>query len=140
MQRFTAVVGPNGSGKSNGIDAMLFVFGRRAQQIRLKKVTERIHNSASVAAAAAEQNHHDHVRPKKKQTLDTPDGTKEQFLIDRASVSVFFQEIIDPVSNASNQAAIIAKETCSLRFSVLVLSEYEALNAIKLCCVIEPVL
>ncbi|MED6165362.1 Structural maintenance of chromosomes protein 4 [Stylosanthes scabra] len=30
---FTAVVGPNGSGKSNVIDAMLFVFGKRAKQI-----------------------------------------------------------------------------------------------------------
>ncbi|KAJ3686474.1 hypothetical protein LUZ61_015638 [Rhynchospora tenuis] len=29
---FTAVVGPNGSGKSNVIDAMLFVFGKRAKQ------------------------------------------------------------------------------------------------------------
>ncbi|KAL3161292.1 hypothetical protein ABBQ38_009648 [Trebouxia sp. C0009 RCD-2024] len=29
---FTSVVGPNGSGKSNVIDAMLFVFGKRAKQ------------------------------------------------------------------------------------------------------------
>jgi chromosome segregation ATPase len=29
------VVGPNGSGKSNVIDAMLFVFGRRAKQVKL---------------------------------------------------------------------------------------------------------
>lgn len=33
MQCFSAVVGPNGSGKSNVIDAMLFVFGRRAKQV-----------------------------------------------------------------------------------------------------------
>ena len=32
-QSFTAVVGPNGSGKSNVIDAMLFVFGKRAKQV-----------------------------------------------------------------------------------------------------------
>jgi len=32
------VVGPNGSGKSNVIDAMLFVFGKRAKQLRLSKV------------------------------------------------------------------------------------------------------
>lgn len=32
-QNFSAVVGPNGSGKSNVIDAMLFVFGRRAKQV-----------------------------------------------------------------------------------------------------------
>ena len=34
MQSFSAVVGPNGSGKSNVIDAMLFVFGKRAKQVR----------------------------------------------------------------------------------------------------------
>ncbi|OAY83226.1 Structural maintenance of chromosomes protein 4 [Ananas comosus] len=32
---FSAVVGPNGSGKSNVIDAMLFVFGKRAKQVNL---------------------------------------------------------------------------------------------------------
>ncbi|GAB4831648.1 Structural maintenance of chromosomes protein 4 [Ancistrocladus abbreviatus] len=62
---FTAVVGPNGSGKSNVIDAMLFVFGKRAKQMRLNKVSELIHNST----------YH--------QNLDS------------AGVSVHFQEIID---------------------------------------------
>ena len=38
LQRFSSVVGPNGSGKSNVIDAMLFVFGKRAKQLRLNKV------------------------------------------------------------------------------------------------------
>ena len=35
---FSSVVGPNGSGKSNVIDAMLFVFGKRATKMRLNKV------------------------------------------------------------------------------------------------------
>lgn len=35
MQSFTSVVGPNGSGKSNVIDAMLFVFGKRAKQVSM---------------------------------------------------------------------------------------------------------
>ncbi|KAJ1474485.1 RecF/RecN/SMC N terminal domain-containing protein, partial [Baffinella frigidus] len=43
--RFSSVVGPNGSGKSNVIDAMLFVFGKRAKQLRLNKVSELIHRS-----------------------------------------------------------------------------------------------
>lgn len=34
LQCFSSVVGPNGSGKSNVIDAMLFVFGKRAKQVR----------------------------------------------------------------------------------------------------------
>jgi len=42
---FSAVVGPNGSGKSNVIDAILFVFGKQARQLRLKKVSELIHKS-----------------------------------------------------------------------------------------------
>ncbi|XP_057769491.1 structural maintenance of chromosomes protein 4-like [Salvia miltiorrhiza] len=64
-KNFSAVVGPNGSGKSNVIDAMLFVFGKRAKQMRLNKVSELIHNST---------NH---------QNLDS------------AGVSVHFQEIVD---------------------------------------------
>ncbi|GAX79886.1 hypothetical protein CEUSTIGMA_g7326.t1 [Chlamydomonas eustigma] len=44
---FSAVVGPNGSGKSNVIDAMLFVFGRRAKQLRFNKISELIHNSSN---------------------------------------------------------------------------------------------
>lgn len=39
------MVGPNGSGKSNVIDAMLFVFGKKAKQLRLNKVSELIHKS-----------------------------------------------------------------------------------------------
>lgn len=67
MQCFSSVVGPNGSGKSNVIDAMLFVFGKRAKQLRLNKVSELIHNS-----------------------------TYHQNL-EMARVSVHFQEIIDTV-------------------------------------------
>ncbi|KAI8647729.1 hypothetical protein BD408DRAFT_334358, partial [Parasitella parasitica] len=40
------VVGPNGSGKSNVIDALLFVFGYRANKMRQGKLSELIHNSA----------------------------------------------------------------------------------------------
>jgi structural maintenance of chromosome 4 len=43
---FSAVVGPNGSGKSNVIDALLFVFGKRAKQLRQKNLSQLIHKSA----------------------------------------------------------------------------------------------
>lgn len=66
---FSAVVGPNGSGKSNVIDAMLFVFGKRAKDLRQHKVGELIHHS---------EKH--------------PDLTQ-------AKVSVYFQDIIDLVWN-----------------------------------------
>jgi structural maintenance of chromosome 4 len=59
---FTSIVGPNGSGKSNVIDgkydhclydtyltyftiAIQFVFGKRSTKLRLKKLSELIHNS-----------------------------------------------------------------------------------------------
>jgi structural maintenance of chromosome 4 len=42
---FSAIVGPNGSGKSNVIDALQFVFGKRAAKIRFKKLSDLIHNS-----------------------------------------------------------------------------------------------
>ena len=45
-KNFTAVVGPNGSGKSNCIECLLFVFGKRAKQMRLNKLSELIHKSA----------------------------------------------------------------------------------------------
>lgn len=61
------MVGPNGSGKSNVIDAMLFVFGKRAKKLRLNKVSELIHKSDAVKD-------------------DPPQA---------ARVSVFFQEIVD---------------------------------------------
>ncbi|EPS67536.1 condensin complex components subunit, partial [Genlisea aurea] len=64
-KNFSAVVGPNGSGKSNVIDAMLFVFGKRAKQMRLNRVSELIHCSTNY------------------QNLDS------------ARVSVYFQEILD---------------------------------------------
>jgi len=44
-KRFTSIVGPNGSGKSNVIDALQFVFGKRASKLRLKKVSQLIHSS-----------------------------------------------------------------------------------------------
>ncbi|KAJ1516633.1 hypothetical protein HMI55_001803 [Coelomomyces lativittatus] len=42
---FTAVVGANGSGKSNIIDALLFVFGYRANKLRQSKLGHLIHHS-----------------------------------------------------------------------------------------------
>ncbi|BFU24592.1 SMC4 protein [Entamoeba histolytica HM-3:IMSS] len=45
-ESFTAIVGANGCGKSNVIDGLLFVFGRRAKQIRQQKVADLIHKSA----------------------------------------------------------------------------------------------
>ncbi|KAI0239488.1 Structural maintenance of chromosomes protein 4 [Lamellibrachia satsuma] len=44
-KRYTSIIGPNGSGKSNVIDAMLFVFGYRANKIRSSRLSVLIHKS-----------------------------------------------------------------------------------------------
>lgn len=62
---FSSIVGPNGSGKSNVIDAMLFVFGRRAKQLRHSKLSELLHHSSTYSN------------------------------VQSATVTVFFHEIID---------------------------------------------
>ena len=41
----TAVIGPNGSGKSNVIDAMIFVFGFAAKNMRQANIADLIHKS-----------------------------------------------------------------------------------------------
>ena len=66
-------MGPNGSGKSNTIDALLFVFGYKANKMRQAKLSELIHNSV----------HH-------------PD-------LDQCSVEVHFREIIDQVISSRAQ-------------------------------------
>jgi structural maintenance of chromosome 4 len=66
----TSVVGPNGSGKSNVIDAMLFVFGFRANKMRQGKLSELIHSSSR----------HPNLQYTKvsvhfRDVVDLPDGT-----------------------------------------------------------------
>ena len=50
LQSFSSVVGPNGSGKSNVIDAMLFVFGKKAKQV--KRAVSDMHCILSTACEA----------------------------------------------------------------------------------------
>ncbi|GMF32815.1 unnamed protein product [Phytophthora fragariaefolia] len=83
---FGAVVGPNGSGKSNVIDALLFVFGKRASKLRLKKVSELVHRSAGFPN------------------------------LDMATVSVFFQEIVD--TDAADDGDASYRVVPGSRFSV----------------------
>jgi structural maintenance of chromosome 4 len=73
---FSSVVGPNGSGKSNVIDAMLFVFGKKASKLRLNKVSELIHKSAEYPS------------------------------LDMARVTVFFQDILDVPGDADAYTAV----------------------------------
>lgn len=86
---FSAVVGPNGSGKSNVIDAMLFVFGKRAKKLRLNKVSELIHKSDAVK------------------------NNPPQY----ARVSVYFQEIVDTGDGDEDYRVIPNTETIVSRIA-----------------------
>src|SRR5690349_14899175 len=87
-KKFSSIVGPNGSGKSNVIDALLFVFGKRAKKLRLNKVSELIHNS---------ENHKnlDFARYVPKTIPYILTVTTARNIFPFFSVSVHFCEIID---------------------------------------------
>ncbi|KAJ1736921.1 Structural maintenance of chromosomes protein 4 [Coemansia sp. Benny D160-2] len=67
---FSAIVGPNGSGKSNVIDALLFVFGYRANKIRQGKLSELIHNSKNTGGLT-----HCAVEVHFEEVVDSADGS-----------------------------------------------------------------
>ncbi|XP_063698860.1 structural maintenance of chromosomes protein 4 [Culicoides brevitarsis] len=71
--QFSAVIGPNGSGKSNVIDAMLFVFGYRAQKIRSKKISVLLHKSSKKPNVKQCK-----VEVHFTEIIDKPDGTFEK--------------------------------------------------------------
>jgi structural maintenance of chromosome 4 len=79
------VVGPNGSGKSNVIDAMLFVFGKRAKKLRLNKVSELIHSSDSCASAPPQ---YAKVSVYLHEIIDTGDGDDEYDVVPGTGVVV----------------------------------------------------
>ncbi|XP_068134304.1 structural maintenance of chromosomes protein 1B [Hyperolius riggenbachi] len=45
FRRFNCIIGPNGSGKSNVMDALSFVMGEKASNLRVKSVRELIHGA-----------------------------------------------------------------------------------------------
>ncbi|XP_062990427.1 structural maintenance of chromosomes protein 1B [Elgaria multicarinata webbii] len=45
FKKFTCVIGPNGSGKSNLMDALSFVMGEKASNLRVKHIQELIHGA-----------------------------------------------------------------------------------------------
>ncbi|CAK0788739.1 unnamed protein product [Prorocentrum cordatum] len=80
---FSSIVGPNGSGKSNTIDALLFVFGKRAKKMRLNKVSELIHQSAelpNVPSAKVEVTFQD--------IMDTGDGPEDYEIVEGSTLCV----------------------------------------------------
>uniref|UniRef100_A0A915ATD7 Structural maintenance of chromosomes protein n=4 Tax=Ascarididae TaxID=6250 RepID=A0A915ATD7_PARUN len=45
FKQFTAIIGPNGSGKSNMMDAICFVLGEKASNLRVKRLNDLIHGA-----------------------------------------------------------------------------------------------
>ena len=82
---FTAVVGPNGSGKSNVLDALQFVFGKRAKQIRQNKVGELVHRSAA-----------------------HPD-------IQQAAVTVYFHEVVEDPAGGAGATRVVPGSELTLK-------------------------
>lgn len=82
---FSSVVGPNGSGKSNVIDAMLFVFGKRAKKLRLNKVSELIHSSAAFKDQPLE---YARVSVYFQEIRDTGDGDEDYEVIPHSEIVV----------------------------------------------------
>eukprot|EP00978_Attheya_sp_CCMP212_P035706 scaffold157035_cov37-Attheya_sp.AAC.2 len=82
---FSSVVGPNGSGKSNVIDAMLFVFGKRAKKLRLNKVSELIHCSEAYKNNPLE---YARVSVYFQEIVDTGDGDEDYRVIPDSEITV----------------------------------------------------
>ncbi|CAJ1455272.1 unnamed protein product, partial [Effrenium voratum] len=80
---FSSIVGPNGSGKSNTIDALLFVFGKRAKKMRLNKVSELIHSSSTMPNLNSAK-----VEVKFQDIIDTGDGPEDYEVVQGSVLTV----------------------------------------------------
>lgn len=80
---FSSIVGPNGSGKSNTIDALLFVFGKRAKKMRLNKVSELIHASTGLTKLPSAK-----VEVVFQDIIDTGTGAEDYKVVPGSELSV----------------------------------------------------
>jgi len=80
---FSSIVGPNGSGKSNTIDALLFVFGKRAKKMRLNKVSELIHSSGGLRSPPSAK-----VEVTFQDIVDTGDGPEDYTVVEGSELTV----------------------------------------------------
>mmetsp|Transcript_2975 Transcript_2975/g.6539 ORF Transcript_2975/g.6539 Transcript_2975/m.6539 type:complete len:1324 (-) Transcript_2975:261-4232(-) len=80
---FSSIVGPNGSGKSNTIDALLFVFGKRAKKMRLNKISELIHKSSTIPDPGSAR-----VEVTFQDIIDTGDGPEDYKIVEGSVLTV----------------------------------------------------
>jgi structural maintenance of chromosome 4 len=83
-KRFSAIVGPNGSGKSNVIDALLFVFGRRAKKLRCLELL--FHRGFVIAMAYS-------LSCRLAKVSELIHRSSAYIDLESARVSVYFQEV-----------------------------------------------
>ena len=100
-QSFSSVVGPNGSGKSNVIDAMLFVFGKRAKQVSTLLKTPHEHVDVGCACRQGDVTCHlcefNAMQLRLSKVSELIHNSTHHRNLEMAVVSVHFQEIIDLV-------------------------------------------
>ncbi|XP_070559327.1 structural maintenance of chromosomes protein 1A-like [Ptychodera flava] len=88
---FTAIIGPNGAGKSNLMDAISFVLGDKASNMRVKKLSDLIHG-APVGKPAATRAHVTAVYAEEdeseKRFTRTVVGSSTEFRVDGKVVSL----------------------------------------------------
>ena len=103
------MVGPNGSGKSNVIDAMLFVFGKRAKQVccfLYKRPyapaggVQRHGTTALCGCTCFSIRHVGRVQLRLNKVSELIHKSTNFRNLDTARVSVHFQYIIDKVSSS----------------------------------------
>ncbi|GMH76872.1 hypothetical protein TL16_g07223 [Triparma laevis f. inornata] len=102
---FTAIVGPNGSGKSNNIDAMLFVFGKKAKKLRLNKISELIHSSEDYKLGGSKQLNSARVGVHFHEIIDTGKGDDDYTVIPNSECLVE-REVIrgDPAAKIADKS------------------------------------
>ncbi|KAI8034191.1 structural maintenance of chromosomes protein 4-like [Drosophila gunungcola] len=134
-QSLTSIIGPNGCGKSNIIDAMMFVFGCRANRIRCSRISALIHSSSQFLNVE-----NCSVEVHLKQIVDRADGSCEDvpssgFVIERTAKSdnSSYYQINEKRAQLKDVAKLLAQHGVDLahsRFLVLD-SEVESIAMMK---------
>ena len=96
------MVGPNGSGKSNVIDAMLFVFGKKAKQVGPQYLSVNASQLYITSLATAIPDHRVMacfcLQLRLSKVSELIHNSSNHRNLESAKVSVHFTEIIDAVS------------------------------------------
>ena len=90
--KVNVIIGPNGTGKSNFLDAILFVLGKRAWQLRFKKLADIINYTESTAnqfASVCLSFNHDMKTPLSTQFISSEISISRQIFLNNSSFYYF---------------------------------------------------